>query len=281
MNKIIRPHRFHKFIYFFLILFGLIALYYYMCCLLGLIPYFITLLERLAFSLGGRALSLALCKSLGCSGGLALAIGFSARALFASGAPADLLHFMNEDGAEASSPSWTAVLGSSHSDPETANPSVNQPLAGPVPPANPGEAAGQPDEDIPPVIPYPYQPDQVIGGDSVNSIQLRLLANEPFPSAEKCRQTRLEAEDLFEVKVDIIQIMSVLDPTGDWMEQGAEALYNPRSTSGEHKLESLYGILERLRLRGNQSEDFFSLRDKMIFRRDIDLHDENSINQID
>ena len=86
------------------IFFGLITLYYYMCSHFGFIPDFIYLLERVGLHLGGRALSFLMIK-IGCSGGLALAIGFAARALFASEAPADLLHFLNEDGAAASSSS--------------------------------------------------------------------------------------------------------------------------------------------------------------------------------
>ena len=98
--------RSHKFLYSFLILSTLLVLCYYLnLWCLGSIPFFQALLSKAGLSLGGRALSLVLCKGLGCSGGLALAIGFAARALFASEAPADLLHFLNEDGAAASSSS--------------------------------------------------------------------------------------------------------------------------------------------------------------------------------
>ncbi|CAH9118161.1 unnamed protein product [Cuscuta epithymum] len=58
---------------------------------------------------------------------------------------------------------------------EEGEPSVNQGTeeAGPVLPANPGgqEAANQ----APPYVPYPYQPNEVIGGDSVEYIERRLL----------------------------------------------------------------------------------------------------------
>ncbi|MBA0873937.1 hypothetical protein Goshw_009501 [Gossypium schwendimanii] len=51
---------------------------------------------------------------------------------------------------------------------------------------------------------------------------------------------RIQAEDLFEVKVEIIQQMADLDPTGDWMERGARALENLHTATGEGSLEKLY-----------------------------------------
>lgn len=251
---------FLQFLYSVFILLTFLVLSYSLCLYLGCSPDFFY--TKAGVSLGGRALSLALCKGLGCSGGLAWAIVISTRFLLTTAAPASLsfLLFLDEAGsseAPGSSP-WTPLLGSS----SVSGSSVNQ-----------GEAAGQPD-DIPPFTPYPYQPDQVIGGDSVNSIQSRLLANEPLPSPERCQLARFDAEDLFEVKVAIVEFMSVHDPTGNWLERGAEALANPRTASGEPKLETLYGILDNLRTRGAQSEDFWALRDKMIWRRE--LHDESS-----
>lgn len=45
---------------------------------------------------------------------------------------------------------------------------------------------------------------------------------------------RIQAEDLFEVKVEVIRLMLGLDPTGDWMGRGARALdNNPRTATGE------------------------------------------------
>lgn len=71
------------------------------------------------------------------------------------------------------------------------------------------------------MVPYPYQPDEILGGDCVLSIQRRLLAKDPSPSFEVCQMARIQAEDLFEVKAEIIRRMAVLDPTGDWMGRGA------------------------------------------------------------
>ena len=46
----------------------------------------------------------------------------------------------------------------------------------------------------------------------------------------------------FEVKVEIIQQMADLDPTGDWMGRGARALDNPHTATGEEPLEKLYAL---------------------------------------
>lgn len=79
--------------------------------LLGSIEFFHSILSKAGVSLVGRALSFFLIQK-GFSGGLALAIVFSARALLTSEAPAALLHFMNEDGssAAASSSSWVGNM---------------------------------------------------------------------------------------------------------------------------------------------------------------------------
>ncbi|MFQ6650363.1 hypothetical protein Gotur_023226, partial [Gossypium turneri] len=44
---------------------------------------------------------------------------------------------------------------------------------------------------------------------------------------------RIQAGDLFEVKVKIIQQMADLDPMGDWMGRGARDLENPYTATGE------------------------------------------------
>ncbi|CAB4320319.1 unnamed protein product [Prunus armeniaca] len=70
-----------------------------------------------------------------------------------------------------------------------------------VPPANPaGSQEAGPSNQGP--APYPYQPDQVIGGDSVETIKRRLLSG--------------HEADLRE---------------GPWLERGARALDNPRGRS--------------------------------------------------
>lgn len=149
--------------------------------------------------------------------------------------------------------------------------SVNQP---PVPPANPVAPRGEEAGPSNPVVPFPYHENEVIGGDSVLSIERRLLAKYSFPSYEVIRMARIQAEDLFEVKVQIIKIMAGLDPTGDWMGRGARALDNPRTVTGEPSLGKLYSIRDSLNEAGARSPDFVSLQGKMLARRVLD--DEHS-----
>ncbi|VFQ93872.1 unnamed protein product [Cuscuta campestris] len=113
---------------------------------------------------------------------------------------------------------------------------VNQPL--------PGEQAALPvmqeaaaNQAAP--VPYPYPHNELIGGDCVESIQRRLLGGSPFPSAHAIQMARIDAEDLFEAKVDICRVMAGLHPDGDWMGRGAWALANPRTLTGEDSLENL------------------------------------------
>lgn len=131
--------------------------------------------------------------------------------------------------------------------------------------------APEEEEGPPPVNPYPYQPDEVIGGDSVESVQRRLLSKYAFPSAEVIDQSRMEAEDLFEVKVDIIRQMAPLDPEGDWEGKGARALENPRTATGETSLEHLSQMLDDLKQTGVNSNAFRALQQKVLKKtQDID-----------
>lgn len=134
-------------------------------------------------------------------------------------------------------------------------PSGGQEAANPVPSGGP-EAANQ----APPYVPYPYQNSEIIGGDSVSLIEWRLLKKIALPSAEQIYFAHLKAQDLFEVKVEIIRLMAFYDPTGDWMGRGAWALDNPRTSSGEESLERLYDILDDLKETGINSDEFFRLK---------------------
>lgn len=151
--------------------------------------------------------------------------------------------------------------------------SVNQPEDGPVPPGNPvasgGEEAGR---QTLRAVPYPYQPDEVIGGDCVLSIQRRLLAKHSFPPSGVIEMARIQAEDLFEGKVEIIKLMADLDPTGDWMGRGARALDNSRTATGEESLEGLYSLLEDRKRGGVQSATYSKLKGKVFLRMDPDEH---------
>jgi len=93
----------------------------------------------------------------------------------------------------------------------------------------------------------------MIGGDSLLSIRKRLLASNAQPSAEGINLAHLDAQDRFEVKVDIIQQMAVLDPSGDWTGRGARALDNP-SSEGEPSLIELYRLRDELHEGGVQSD---------------------------
>jgi len=129
------------------------------------------------------------------------------------------------------------------------------------------QGTGVPSNQPLPVEPYPYSDTEVIGGDSVRAIQSRLLSKNPFPSAELINMARIEAQDLFEVKVDIFRIMSRFDPEGDWMGRGARALENPRTASGEESLEKLFNLRHDLQETGPLSDAFEQLRDKVPRRR--------------
>lgn len=142
-----------------------------------------------------------------------------------------------------------------------------------MPPANPvasGEAG--PSQ----VVPFPYDEDEVIGGDSVLSIRKRLLANDDCPSAMDIYLAHLDAQDRFEVKVEIIQHMAVLDPSGDWTGRGARALDNSHANSseGEPSLMELHRLRDELREGGVHSDAFKRLKEKRITR--VESLDENS-----
>lgn len=138
---------------------------------------------------------------------------------------------------------------------------VGQRLPGsPLEISSPGEEAGPSN----PVQPYPYQPDQVIGGDCVSTIERRLLSKHGADlNYVVCELARINAEELFEKKVEILKEMSRLDPEGPWLERGARALDNPRTSTGEESLERLYAILEELQKGGRRSGAFAKLTKKM------------------
>nr|QCQ81899.1 hypothetical protein [Ammopiptanthus mongolicus] len=143
---------------------------------------------------------------------------------------------------------WTDLLGSSERESsEDTLSSVNQQGARPAP---------APNEAYPPVVPYPYQSNEIIGGDCVEAIQQRFLGGLVSPSAHDIQMARNQAEDQFEVKVDIVRVMAGLDPSGDWMGRGASALENTRTGTGEEYFCRLHQMLDDLQTAGLQSETF-------------------------
>ena len=236
---------------------------------LGSIDLFNSLLFKIGLSLGSRVLSYALLK-LGLAGGLAWVFLFVLRALFSADGGVSIGNGMMPHGAAESTNSdlftYTSDLvedsGSSGRSRSTST--VNQPLPGEqaMPPALPvmQEAANQAAP-----VPYPYPHDEILGGDSVESIQRRLLGGSPSPSAHLIQMARIQAEDLFEVKVDICQVMAGLHPGGDWMGRGARALDNPRTFTGEDSLENL----SRLRdgVVSGDATTITTLKQRMLWRR--------------
>ncbi|KAH1188343.1 ATP synthase subunit alpha, mitochondrial (mitochondrion) [Glycine max] len=227
---------------------------------------FESLVRRLAFYLGNQALSRLLLQR-GCSVGLTVAI-----AVLFGDTPSVGNNMMDPSGSSGSSggggseSSWTGALLSSETLSGTG--SVNQPAEGmPVPPANPVvEQAGPAN---------PEDTTEIIGGDSIDSIRNRLLQSYGNPSAEQISRASYDADDLFQVKVEIIRGMTPLDPEGDWPGRGARALDNPRTSTGEDSLENLYRLKDDLNENGRDSETFKRLKDK-VFRRPRPLEDANS-----
>lgn len=72
----------------------------------------------------------------------------------------------------------------------------------------------------------------------------------------------------------LMVVILFLDPEGDWERRGAQALYNPRTATGEERLERLHALNEDLNRGGVQSQAFKLLQDKVFRRHDSDAHSE-------
>lgn len=81
---------------------------------------------------------------------------------------------------------------------------------------------------------------------------------------------KMTAEDLFQVKAEIINQMAFLHPEGDWENRGARALENSRTATGEESLKNLYKFRDDLTRGGIRSQSFWDLRGK-VFLRDQNL----------
>ena len=91
--------------------------------------------------------------------------------------------------------------------------------------------AGSEREEGPPILQL------VVGGDSVESILRRLLRHSDGETLDPAAYNlaRAEAQDRFEIQVEIIQLMAVLDHPGCrsfWIQHGARALDNPPISKG-------------------------------------------------
>lgn len=289
---------FLKFLYSFLIFCTLLSFFCFFCLILGFTDFFHALSFKVTFSLGGRALYGFLIKmGLPGAGVLSFALACFVRVLLSDGTEVGattMLHMQPADSAPSSgSGEWKKYLNypssssSTHmadEGPSSSIQSVPQDEIGRAIESEVGTSAGASQAPIRDeggtsgngnpiaaspahVNPYPYQPDEVIGGDSVLSIQRRLLAQYVYPSAEIIERARIEAEDIFEVKVDIIARMAPLDPEGDWLGRGARALDNPRTATGEESLDKLYRLRDDLAHGGIGSQSFWDLKGKVFLRR--------------
>ena len=249
-----------------LLLFTVLALAYSFFLSIGAIDVLMGLLKKAGISVGVHALK----KSCG-FGGILLS-GLLTILIFPDSSW--LSHWMaSPSSATSGESSWTRYLESSETRPsaDTGSPSVNQLEGHPANPvASPGEA-GPSNLTTAPVTPFPYLDDEIIGGDSVSSIESRfverLRATTPDPSPVDYYLAHLEAQDTFEVKVSIIQRMAALDPRGDWIGRGARALDNPYTSTGEQPVERLYQIDNDLKERGTKSKFFSELQAKVFLKR--------------
>jgi hypothetical protein len=73
----------------------------------------------------------------------------------------------------------------------------------------------------------------------------------------------MQANEIFELKVEILRLMKELDPTGNWENKGALALNEPRSKTGEPKLTKLIEISEDLKENRLNSKYFIGLFSKV------------------
>ena len=123
-----------------------IVLFFYLLCLkLERMDWFQTLFDRVGGSLGGKALSFPLRGwGCSCSAGLALTVDFALQALLTGEGFTNMMAPAGDSGA-----TWKEdtreidILLESSWETEDTGSSVNQPVAPPVPPANPVASPGE------------------------------------------------------------------------------------------------------------------------------------------
>lgn len=185
-------------LFFFLFSTFLLVASYYLCLQLDSLQSYSRFLERLAFSLGGKALSLSL-RGLGCSGALALPIYFlfcisSSSNMMAPAGDSGASGSGSGEGAGGSSFRWTSLFSDlfGSSSPANSEAGLNQPA--PDSP-NPGEPAAPP-------IAEPYHPLQE-DGERRRELTDRLLLNSlGSPLNESRKEEILEAQFQIELKVE-------------------------------------------------------------------------------
>jgi hypothetical protein len=254
-------HRLRSYFLKSLLLFTVLALAYSFFISIGAIDVLMGLLKKAGISGGVHALK----KSCG-FGGILLSGLLTVVFL-----PDWLSHWMaSPSSATSGESSWTRYLESSETRPsaDTGSPSVNQLEGHPANPvASPGEA-GPSNLRTAPVTPFPYRDDEIIGGDSVESIKWRFVERLRDPSLIDDYLCHIEAQETFEAKVSIIQTMAGLDPRGDWIGRGARALDNPHTSTGEQPIERLSQIRDDLSAHGTRSKFFSELQQKVFLKRD-------------
>lgn len=111
------------------------------------------------------------------------------------------------------------------------------------------------------IVNYPYTYKQIIGGESLADTHRRFLLSvrEGASALEVNHLALINAQELFEVKVAIIQQMAQFDPEGGWGERGATFLLNPHTPTGEETFERLVSFNQQLLEWGTQSEAFDEL----------------------
>ncbi|KAF3436660.1 hypothetical protein FNV43_RR19407 [Rhamnella rubrinervis] len=96
------------------------------------------------------------------------------------------------------------------------------------------------------------------------------------------QMARIQAEDLFEVKVEIINLMANLDPTtGDWQGRGAQALANSHTTTGEEPLKRLYAFKDDLLRSGVRSSTYSRLKGRIKRKRYASISSDSASERAD
>ena len=202
--------------------------------------FFESLLSKMGFTLGGRALSLALCKWLGCSGVLSLAIGFAVRAFLATEAapaPGNMMSPTGSDSGanfdkEVTSPSsgnWRQYINLSEekegdSAPEPSTPrhqptsdhTVDQPVQTQPPAAGPSEPRRDPSPAPVESPPSLSLSDQEILRQFLSEEGAAVEQQEQPGAPEAMPQAPAPAEDPDLIKTSIIQRMGEFYPTDPW-----------------------------------------------------------------